>query len=258
MVWYLTINIALAGRNKSLVLRTGFLYFLTKDITMKKKVILVCEDGNARKAYLDHIKPHGVHVDTVSSLKELHKSLIENSYNGVMIDMKTKIRARRNEKELVYKILELYPAAQLLYDEKAGMIRAHFIGKSSGSGSIDTFINVECQSFNERSIRSNSRKKIHFNVILSKNGDFAEKSVDRAVTLDISKGGCFIYSIDFWELGSSVWLVLKELVNNQPIEGKVKWVKCWGERMQIPGFAVEFEKISKDQLVEMFDKWRVS
>lgn len=224
---------------------------------MKKKVVLVCGDENTRKVYLDHIKPHGIHVDTVSSLKELHQSLIENSYNGVLIDIKTKIRASLKEKELVYKILELYPAAQLLHDQKTGIIRATFIGKSRGSGSIASFIEVECHSFNKRSIRSNSRKKVHFNVVLQKKGDFSLTKTDRSVTLDVSVGGCFIYSIDDWEVGNSVWFVLKELANDKPIQGVVRWVKCWGERMQIPGFGVEFEEICKEQLVEMRDKWRV-
>ena len=60
---------------------------------MNVRVILVCQEGKAKQAYMNALKPFGVQLDTVPSLGKLHKMLSENFYNGVMLDLKTKVKA---------------------------------------------------------------------------------------------------------------------------------------------------------------------
>lgn len=221
---------------------------------MNTRIILVSMEGDARQAYLDAIKPLGVQVDTVSSFNELYKLLTNNHYNGVLLDLKTKIKEQKENKQLVYEILERFPLVQLNFDEKTKIIRSLYFGQSVGSGTIEEFVNEECRSFEARPIRSNERKQIYFNVIIIKNGHLSEDDIDRTVTIDVSKGGCFIYSTDNWEINNRISIKIKELENSAPILCEVRWKRAWGKRMQVPGIGVKFENIDEVQLQEFCDK----
>lgn len=95
---------------------------------MNAKVILVCQDGKAKQAYIIALKMLGVQLDTVPSLSKLHKMLSENVYNGVLLDLKTKIRASGDEKKLIIEVIEQFPLAQLNFEGKTGKIRSIHYG----------------------------------------------------------------------------------------------------------------------------------
>lgn len=224
---------------------------------MSTRMILVAREGDAKQAYLDAIKTLEVHVDTVSSFSELYKALLNTPYHGVMVDLLTKLRAPKEEQGLVHEILELFPVVQLNWEGKAEKIRTLYFGQSIGGGTIEDFICEECRSFNARTIRSHLRRNINFNVVLSKNGKFSEKNNAKTVTIDVSRGGCFIYTIDEWERNIDSWLQLKELDDSTPILGEVKWRIPWGSTMKIPGIGVKFKEISEVQLEEICEKYHL-
>ena len=219
---------------------------------MNINVILACQEaGGAKQAYIDAVTPLGVNVETVPSFGELHKMMIENCYNGVMVDLKTKMKASNEEKDLVHDIFEQFPVAQLNFDEKTGQIRSLHYGRKGKGESLESFIKEECRSFTARPIRSSLRKKIHFNVLLPKTGGITKEAIHRTVTMNVSKGGCFIYSVDNLVSDVEVMMVFKELDGQRPILGKVRWKAKWGEAMQIPGIGIRFEDINEDQLTEI-------
>ena len=172
--------------------------------------------------------------------------------------MKTKIKEQREDKELAYGILEQFPLVQLKYDEKTGSIGALYYGQSGESLTLEAFINEECRTFKARRIRSSVRKDINFNVIISKTNDFSDDGAERSITIDISRGGCFIYSTEKWKISDSVMFVIKELADSRPVLGEVRWTKPWGEAMQIPGIGVKFKDIGENQLREICDKGHLS
>ena len=221
---------------------------------MKPRVILISREGDAKQTYLNAIKTLEADVDTVSSFGELHRALIQTPYNGVMIDLVTKIRAKKAEKELFHQILELFPVVQLNLEEKSGEIRTLYFGQSVGGGTLEEFVHRECQSFFPRTIRSSLRKRIHFNVTISKNDDFSGIEIEKSVTIDVSEGGCFIYTINEWERQQEVWLRIKELSDGAPILGEVRWRIPWGKTMKLPGIGVQFMQISEEQSDEIYEK----
>ena len=72
--------------------------------------------------------------------------------------------------------------------------------------------------------------------------------------VNVSIGGCFIYTIDDWEIDAEVTMVIEELKDQTPIEGSVRWKRAWGESMQIPGIGVQFGNIRPAQLEEFSAK----
>jgi len=72
-----------------------------------------------------------------------------------------------------------------------------------------------------------------------------------SATINISKGGCFIFSTRQWDEGGDVWLRIKELTDNALIGGQIRHVARWGESTRIPGIGVEFRTISASQAEEI-------
>ena len=225
---------------------------------MTIRVILVCADLKSTRVYTDRLKPLGVDVDTVSSLENLHRLLMVNEYNGLMIDLRTKIRASKAEKELTHDILELFPVIQLKYDRNTGTIKTLYFGQSAGGGTLEDFVQKECQAFKPRTIRLNKRNKVHFNVLLSLEKDFPGNETEQTVTMDVSKGGLQIYSVNGNKAGGRVSFIVKELEDNQPILGEVIWKRPWGKGMQIPGIGVKFVNISEDQIRTICEKGNIT
>jgi hypothetical protein len=56
---------------------------------MIMKLILICKEGEARKAYLNEIAAMGASVDAVSSYSEFLNTKAINPYQGLMIDLVT-------------------------------------------------------------------------------------------------------------------------------------------------------------------------
>lgn len=221
---------------------------------MSIRLMLVATEGNAMQVYINAIKLLGVQLDTASTFKELYNRLSEKAYNGILVDLKTKVKAPREEKELTDEVLDQFPVLQLKLGNEPGLIQTFYYGQTKKYGTLEKFVNEECRAFKARTIRLSSRSKTHFNVILSKTGDFLEKDIDRTITVNVSEGGCFIYSIDNWEINSNVRFAFKELDDKNPIIGEVMWRVLWGEKMQIPGIGLRFENVSEGQLKQISEK----
>ena len=215
---------------------------------MDLRVVLLVKEEDAKEAYVSATEKLGVQVDTVSTFWELRSAIIETPCHGVMVDLKAKIKSSKEEKEFAHEILELYPVVQVKWEPDTGEIRTLYFGQAKGGGTLEEFIENECGSFKPRAIRTSHRKKIHYNVILSKESGISQNAVEKTVTMDVSKGGCFIYSGDEWQVSSNAWLIIKELEDDTPIRSVVRWAIPWGESMRIPGIGVNFEDIHENQL----------
>ena len=106
-------------------------------------------------------------------------------------------------------------------------------------------------------IRSAIRRTIHFNVVLSKSGNFTANEVEKTVTLNVSRDGCYILTTQQFEDRSSVAFIIKELDHRTPIVGEIRWVIPWGKTMRIPGIGIKFEDIHCDQHAEMVEKYNL-
>jgi hypothetical protein len=222
---------------------------------MDTRLLLACREGVARTKYQEAVENLGVQLDTVSSLKDLHSALIKTPYNGVMIDILTKVRASQDDKNLINTILEEFPVVQVQWEGESGVIKSLFLGQVKNSGTLEDFITRECRLFHARKIRASVRKEIHFNVILGRDHLFRENSSERTITMNISELGCFLFTVGEWERGNQAWFIIHELEDQTPIRGEVRWRVEWGKSMKIPGIGIEFEKMKESQIKEIRDKY---
>ncbi|MGA3175625.1 MAG: PilZ domain-containing protein [Syntrophorhabdales bacterium] len=223
---------------------------------MKSKVILVCKDGESKEAYLRELESVEAEVDVVASFGELLTAMTEKAYQGVLIDLATSIKASREGKEPLQDALEVFPIIQIRWDSDSSSIRTISSGRASAVGSLAEFITVECKPFAPRMIRSHPRRPLNFNVLLYRKESMEGDSLERTVTINASRWGCFLFSAEDRMKGGKVWLTINELEDKTPIVGVIRWSVKWGLTMVMPGIGVGFESITpgqKDELVKGYD-----
>lgn len=222
---------------------------------MPIRLILVVRDPETQKAYLKAFDVLDVVVDTVSSFKALYQALTQKTYNGVLVDLVTKIKSPRKDIDPLMGVMETFPLVQLRLDAESGQVKALYRGAETGGGLKD-FIEKECIPFKPRKIRVSDRRKINLNVVFSPiEADRAKAAANpiRTVTLDVSAGGCFLITSEPLKAGQKVVMKIKELKDKSPIVAEVRWLRPWGHTMGIPGIGVRFLKISASQKYELLD-----
>lgn len=223
---------------------------------MKTKIALVANQKNDIELYLKKITRHDVEIVVVPSFQNLEKILMENAFNGIIVDLKTKLALPKEEKELAYQIIDHYPVLQSRIIPDSNKIQGMPFGKTHKDVTLDTFISNECPAFSARKVREGIRRKLHLNVLLSKSGQFTKEDIERTVTLNISKGGCFIVSATPFNKNTSVVFIIKELKIKTPIVGEIRWCIPWGKHYRIPGIGIKFEDIQEEQIQEMIKSRR--
>ncbi len=224
---------------------------------MGTKLILLCREGESRNAYLEESHRVGADIDIVADYGELFQKMIGNNYQGVLIDLLTSMKASKDEKGMVQAILEVFPVVQVRWDASSNTISTMSMGNSVGCDTINEFVKNECDPFTARSIRLYTRRSINFNVVIGRDEKMSEQFLERTVTINCSKGGCFFFSTQDWSGQKNVWFVIKELKNKTPIAGEIRWLMGWGKAMVIPGFGISFTDIKPYQMQELTNKYQV-
>ncbi len=216
------------------------------------RVVLLSPIGEIRKAYCEELSKIGIQPDVVATFKELYDSMTQNSYNGVILDLKTKVQTHEEENATIMNILERFPVAELRWDSNTKETGIYYQGQKKEGGSLDDFVNRVCRLYDAKKISMEKRYDIYLSVILARNNDFREENVEKTISLDISKKGCSLFSKDKWGIGDSAWFIFKDLTDQAPIMGKVRWSVEWGTGLQYPGIGIKFDKVKQAQIDEIF------
>ncbi len=211
-------------------------------------ILLISSNAEERKIYESAIRALGVEVTAAPSLKGLSEKVKDLFLNGVVMDMPTKIMALKNDREFIYTTLRKFPVAHLTLGKKTGKIRLFYPGQPPGA-TLKDFVCGECRAFTPRRLAHHIRKVLHFNVLLSRHREMAD--CEKTVSVDVSEGGCFIFSAQEWVKGDMVWLKIMELSHDDPIGARVRRCFLWGEDMRVPGIGLEFDEMNPLQRREL-------
>jgi len=220
---------------------------------MDIRILLIAMEDWERNIYCESIRRLGVTVNAVPSLKGLDADVTDLYFDGVVIDMPTKIYALKNDREFIYSTLRKFPAAHVSLEKGSRQIRVFYPGQKPGATLLD-FINGKCRPFTPRRLGYHIRKEIHFNVILSKDKAWGISNSEKTVTVDVSEKGCFLFSVNDWAPGDTAWLTVMELTDRTPISAEVCRCVKWGEGLQVPGIGVKFKVIKELQTKEISKK----
>jgi hypothetical protein len=225
---------------------------------MSTRLILVCKEGDARQAYIRDSETTNTEIDVASDFHELLQAMTHTAYNGIVIDIVTSIKASKEEKQLAHDLFQVFPVVQAKWDRLNDSIRTISSGKTIGGAPLTEFIAAECVHFSPRTIRSNDRRSITFNVLFGSAESSNDNSLIKTVTINISKGGCFLYSSDNWTGSDNVRLIINELRDKTPIISVIRWSVEWGKAMVMPGIGMEFKCINEDQIQELSTRYLLS
>lgn len=155
----------------------------------------------------------------------------------------------------MHEIVELYPTIRLRWDPGNEMIRSLLAINHDYNNDIEYFLKVQCREFPGKTLRTHTRRDLHFNVLIAENAEALDNNPTKSVTVDVSEGGCFVYSTGNWEIGQTIYFIFNEIDNCKAITGTVRQIKNWGEKMRFPGLGVQFQQIEPSQK-EIIDNWR--
>lgn len=221
---------------------------------MTPKIALVADKKEDIDIYLANFRKYDAEITVCKSFRELERCLALESYSGIIVDLKTKLSVPRDQKAMAHDLLEHYPVLQSRIVPDSGLLQTMAFGKTQNDVSMEDFLSTECPHFTARKIRSENRRTIHFNVLLSRSGDFTTDNIERTITLNVSRDGCHMLSTQNWEDCSRVSFIIKELKQTTPIVGEIRWRIPWGETMRVPGIGVKFETIEANQYAEIIER----
>jgi len=191
--------------------------------------VVVALIDDTRTAIAASLEAMGMEVRLLASMGELQAALQEIPVSGILLDLITATKASAQEKEITNDLIQLYPHARFKIIGDDILI----LGKEK---SLERFVN-DCRLFKPRTIRKSPRKIRHIAFYLSPDESFAD--AEKVVTLNISEGGCFVYSTREWSVGDRVWL--RFIDNDVVICGTVRWWQPWGNNKMIPGIGVKLD-----------------
>ena len=216
------------------------------------KLLLYVNNAEREQRYLNAAAELGIECDVVRSFEHYFDTHEAKAYNGVLLDIVSSIRAPGFDRETLKTLMEVYPSLRLRWDPESNEIRTLMTGAGSGQKiTIEQFAATYCNSFTPRGMRMYPRKSIHCNVVSSMYGDMPDDNCEHSVTLDLSPGGCLLYSVRKLAKGTCLWLSFLELMDNSPIYARVQWCQEWGKEMKIPGIGLQFVEIEPQQQMEI-------
>jgi len=217
------------------------------------RLLLVVRNRSARAAYERELAGFDdAEYDTVESLADVPSTMKKTAYNGLLLDIGTMVKALDAEKANIRELLDVFPAVRLKWDSGNNAVNVLYHGQGgSEQVLLKDFVEERCRPFPARPIRRSVRKPLYLNVVISIRPDFPDPQIHRANTLDVSEGGCFVYSVNDWATGSSVWVRILEFEGTEPFSGRVCWHCPWGNPHALPGIGLEFAHLSDEQLARL-------
>ena len=218
------------------------------------RVLLFVQEGPAKDKYLHALADCGAQVFVTSSFFDLSEEICRQTYHGLFLDLPTKMKAIKENKAYVYRLVERFPVSHLQMDMGSGEIRCFHFNRQFGHTLLD-FINSQCRDFIPQKIYTEARAEIHLPVLVYKHQ--ADKRPERSITNDLSPGGCFIFSSRRWKEGQHIWVRFKDISDALSIQAHIKMVVKWGKPRQIPGIGVQFKELSPAQVIELAKFFRL-
>jgi hypothetical protein len=216
----------------------------------KTRILIIANNADAGQAYAEALRLIDVAYDIADSFAEMSSLAIENSYNGLLVDILTLVRSSKEEKVIAYECFNLYPVMRVKWDLKKKQINLSPLEQAFSpdtASALKFFVESRCYPFTARPLRRYNRKNYNLSVLLSCDGSFTEEDSLKTFSLNISRGGIFLHVTQQFAVGQSVWLRFAEFADLAAVQATVRWSLEWGLSRGIPGVGLKFEQLSEIQ-----------
>lgn len=225
----------------------------------KRTIILIAKSKESRSVYESYLRTYpGISYQSYSSVKEFIASVSKDCcYCGFIIDVKTIMKERPEDRTMLQELIERFPAIQISSISDKKNVKGSISDKNLQDRELfDYFVKDLCLHFIPRGIRKQKRQSLFLNVLLDFSSIQSKKALEgkrfRANTLDVTEEGAFISGAIDVKKGDKLHLIINELNDQSPIECTVMWVQPWGETIGHPtGLGVIFTGIKPQQKEEL-------
>lgn len=217
-----------------------------------ERVLIISENPDMAQIYRDAVSKLGWEYEVIGHIKTLKQVIGSRPFNGMVLDVLTAVRGSFRDKIDIQHLSDIYPTLRVRWDDKTGKIRGMVIGKTIDKDNpLEDFLDNFCRNRSARICRENPRYRLHFNALLGRRETCSGDQTEKTVTLDISRGGCFLISNQDWEGVERAWIRFLDIADPSPVRVTVRRRCGWGQSMRIPGIGVEFDDIRPEQLEEI-------
>lgn len=187
---------------------------------------------------LETDKPLQLHV--FSSILEFQRNAsAQIYYSGIVIDSRIAVRLTSAEKAY---IREAFEGRLPLFEAVLTTSEKDHINEKIFSAKWNNFLR-QAEVFHPRGRRIKPRKFCVLKVELCFERDWNSEKAIKAITADLSLGGCFVVNPGELPDQQSVWLKVDDV--KDPIKCRVAWKRDWQDtRNKWPGVGVEFVELS--------------
>lgn len=220
---------------------------------MAIRLALLARPGPHLEGYLAALEGLA-QVDQAATVAQFLGILRRRAYQGLLIDIPTQIKANDSQavKDELAVILRRFPTARLNWRPEGGGVSVLVLGASTaGDYTLADFIENQCAQFQTAPVRSNQRIELHLNLLLHRRPPGGPEDGERAVTHNLSPGGCFIITGGHWQPGDLAWITLAELPGLGALAVEVRWCQPWGQTRRLPGIGVRFLDLGPVQAQEI-------
>jgi Tfp pilus assembly protein PilZ len=183
-------------------------------------------------------------VDLVSDFQTIFDTAGQMPHNGILLDDDLLATFDARQRDALKDVLLKFP-----------VFRIHPTGPTymllTEQDNVAGFLLRTCTAFVARTIRNSDRYNVLLNAQISADIGFEPTRLEPVITLNVSDGGCFIIYAREWKYHDRVWFTIKELSDQSPIMGEIRWRVPWGTSHRYPGIGVKFREIKPEQLREL-------
>lgn len=207
---------------------------------MTPRILLVSENPDHTRHYTLTIRSFGAEVVLAPNLLgPSRRHLLAGPFHGVAIDIATAIRSNVQGRAFLREMEASYPVIKVRRDglEVRGI-------SSWCKGGLTEFVDY-CRAMKPRQLRLQKRIGYQGRALVSRFEDGLCPS--QSLTLNISKGGVFVFSSSAFHESEPLWLTLPFLGDNSLIPVEVCWVARWDSSARVPGFGAKFLSMADSQ-----------
>lgn len=214
-------------------------------------VLLVSRSASRTQVYREALDQQGVSCLAISAIKEVLTLTAGTQFNGILLDMPVLVKASPDDKAAIEDVLKALPSAYLNIAPATDSIKLMTVNGLQGMAtSLEGFAAL-CKDFTARLVLPKNRFSLHLHALL-RSAD-AVIPEERTVTLNVSYGGCFLFSATpDYEVNQQVTITFIGLNDDTPVSATICWLQRWGdEGHQAPGVGVRFDRITDGQLAKI-------
>lgn len=214
---------------------------------MDVRVLLIAEEGESRENYIQAFQSAGAAYDVVVSFESFLECVSETPYNGLVLDIPTKMKAFRQHQDFARRVVDKFPTLLVKWDPKLKSIKAIATDAQYEVETLVDFVRIHCRHAVPKRFRAHLRRNVNFNVILSESSALEPQGMSKSATLNVSRGGCFVFCTTEYHRGTELWLMVNEFEDKSAIKATICHQVRWGREMKLPGIGLEFVRISASQ-----------